>query len=387
MSLSSEIVQGAVPTITKMNKEVPICPVISTDHTFDVQSRVLEQTEDGLKRVKEDALFIIMGANGHILGHRANSGTSGEGDGWIQDLRKLKARIDSYNESAPEEMKVAYPKHCCVDNCCNQKKQIHSVFAECEVSQDVKHLINRFLECCSKNSKYYKDFSIEIHGCLTEKQMNVRSRNGNIVQVDGRLRKGEDIWATMLEIVNRYRSWENLQPLNDSEPPISSEVIVVDDMSTIADIPSVIIHTNDRNQLQTSLPSQSLEHSESDFATVERFNTADEQNNVDSQQIEFPPTSTSSQPGTSRKKKKKGEKKEGPLFLKDFQSTFMAQKFHVLNCVKDPEINGQHCLEMDDEHFVLLRGTNRNESVHKRIKHFHPEKCGQDLHDNLMEGK
>jgi hypothetical protein len=112
-----------------------------------------------------------------------------------------------------------------------------------------------------------------------------------------------------------------------------------------------------------------------------------EQNNVDSQQIEFPPTSTSSQPGTSRKKKKKGEKKEGPLFLKDFQSTFMAQKFHVLNCVKDPEINGQHCLEMDDEHFVLLRGTNRNESVHKRIKHFHPEKCGQDLHDNLMEGK
>lgn len=166
-----------------MNKAIPICPVISTDHTFNVQSRVLERTNEGLKRVEEDSLFVIMGANGHILQHRVSKGTSGEGDGWVQDLRSLRTRIDEYNENVPEDEQVAYPTHCCVDNCCNQRKQINSVFPNCVVSQDIKHLVNRFLECCSKNSPHYKEFSVEIHGCLTHKKISVKSRNGNIVQV------------------------------------------------------------------------------------------------------------------------------------------------------------------------------------------------------------
>ena len=58
------------------------------------------------------------------------------------------------------------------------------------------------------------------------------------------------------------------------------------------------------------------------------------------------------------------------LFLKDFDATMKNQEYHIFNCVKDPLIVGPqgqltHYVELEDGVFVLLRGTNRNESCHK----------------------
>ena len=37
---------------------------------------------------------------------------------------------------------------------------------------------------------------------------------------------------------------------------------------------------------------------------------------------------------------------------------------------------GKHYYEAEDGAFILFRGTNRNESLHKRLKHVWPEKLG-----------
>jgi len=43
----------------------------------------------------------------------------------------------------------------------------------------------------------------------------------------------------------------------------------------------------------------------------------------------------------------------------------------------------KHYVEGKDGEFYLLRGTNRNESLHKRIRHIWPEKLGEKLATNL----
>ena len=71
------------------------------------------------------------------------------------------------------------------------------------------------------------------------------------------------------------------------------------------------------------------------------------------------------------------------LFGSKFDDTMAAQEYHVLNCIGDPLINDKHYLEMEDGNFVLLRGTNRNESYHRRINHLFPDKCAKTLSDSL----
>jgi hypothetical protein len=73
------------------------------------------------------------------------------------------------------------------------------------------------------------------------------------------------------------------------------------------------------------------------------------------------------------------------LFLSDFTTTFKNQLHHfALGCVDDVTIaQGQsaprHFLEMTDGKFVLLRGTNRDESLHRRMNGVWPDWCGEEL--------
>jgi hypothetical protein len=156
------------------------------------------------------------------------------------------------------------------------------------VYQDTKHLLNRCLEECSKNSPLYIQFSKEFHGCLTSKKITVLCRDMTTKkEIEGRLLTGEQIWTNMLQIVERYKEMDN--------------------------------------------------------------------------------------------------KIVGPhkLFNTRFDGVLENQEYHVKNCMGDPLINGKHYIEMEDGHLVLLRGTNRNESYHRRINTFWPDKCGKDLSDAL----
>ena len=75
-------------------------------------------------------------------------------------------------------------------------------------------------------------------------------------------------------------------------------------------------------------------------------------------------------------------------FDDEFSHVLDNNRPHILEYLKEPII------QVDDQDvwyheytpgkFTLLRGTNRNESVHRRYKDFHPEKCGYLLHRNMM---
>ena len=64
------------------------------------------------------------------------------------------------------------------------------------------------------------------------------------------------------------------------------------------------------------------------------------------------------------------------LFLKDFGITLENQKYHILNCVHEVYDNdGNHYMETTDGVFRLYRGTNKNESCHRRLNHLFPDQC------------
>ena len=47
--------------------------------------------------------------------------------------------------------------------------------------------------------------------------------------------------------------------------------------------------------------------------------------------------------------------------------------------------NEQHVYEGEDGHFHLYRGTNINESLHRRLNTIFPEKCGLELSDSVLK--
>ena len=55
--------------------------------------------------------------------------------------------------------------------------------------------------------------------------------------------------------------------------------------------------------------------------------------------------------------------------------------FDVIEAFDD---EGRYCFEAADGHLYLYRGTNKNESIHRRLNAIHPEKCGQPLSDAVI---
>ena len=73
------------------------------------------------------------------------------------------------------------------------------------------------------------------------------------------------------------------------------------------------------------------------------------------------------------------------LFKSNFDHVFDVQKHHILNCLKDAFLaDGNYYLEMENGKFLLLRGTNRNESLHRRLNAIWPQSCGSELADALL---
>jgi hypothetical protein len=87
------------------------------------------------------------------------------------------------------------------------------------------------------------------------------------------------------------------------------------------------------------------------------------------------------------------------FFLKDFQHTLDIQEQHIRSCMGEIYAHQEYdycppCTpveqltwycELEDGHFVLNRGTNRNESIHKRLNSMFPEKCGVPLQSAMIK--
>lgn len=73
------------------------------------------------------------------------------------------------------------------------------------------------------------------------------------------------------------------------------------------------------------------------------------------------------------------------LFTNDFDTTLKNQEKHVKNCMREIfDRNGSHCYEVENGSFKLHRGTNRNESCHRRLNSMWPDKMGEALFEALL---
>lgn len=71
---------------------------------------------------------------------------------------------------------------------------------------------------------------------------------------------------------------------------------------------------------------------------------------------------------------------DSSLFLEGFDNAATNQKDHIRKgCLQDPILDGLHYIELSDGKMYLLRGTNRDESLHSRINNIWPKRLGPGL--------
>ncbi len=117
---------------------IPIPPIISIDHTFNVLKRTTEYNA-------ETKLHKATDANGlHCNGRR-----------WWKCvvLPKTKVLGGVEVESDLKEIVNMWPTLVCIDDCCAFRNSVKRALGpDADVTQDAKHLINRIVEGCSKRS-------------------------------------------------------------------------------------------------------------------------------------------------------------------------------------------------------------------------------------------
>jgi hypothetical protein len=75
---------------------------------------------------------------------------------------------------------------------------------------------------------------------------------------------------------------------------------------------------------------------------------------------------------------------DSELFLKDFDKVMNTQIKNIdKGYVDEIYLNEEHYLELGDGKFVLLRGTNRNESLHRRLNKIWKDRVGRQLSEAL----
>jgi hypothetical protein len=135
-------------------ESIPPGDVISYDHTYNIRNRTYEGSvsipeshdkehlpiEGGYYKANANAMLIAMNRRGQVLAHKCTVESKKEDT--IALLSNIKKRCD--------KNQWTYPKYVVVDDCCSSRNTINKVFPEANVRQDMKHLINRILECTSK---------------------------------------------------------------------------------------------------------------------------------------------------------------------------------------------------------------------------------------------
>ena len=82
------------------------------------------------------------------------------------------------------------------------------MFPDCEVLQDIKHLINRIVEKLSKRSDAYGAACKALHEVVGggAAKMSVRSRNGNLYQIERQLADPATMERKLDEWLAEYRA-------------------------------------------------------------------------------------------------------------------------------------------------------------------------------------
>jgi hypothetical protein len=134
---------------------------VSVDFTFRAAKGTKHQpdTQNSLRpAIKENSLLFCMNAEtGEILSFRR--ATNEQTKPMSDMLLEIRQRCD--------RLGVPYPIYFTVDNAQAMVLVYRKVFPACELVQDMKHILNRFIEGTVKTNPLYLAFSVELHGCCT----------------------------------------------------------------------------------------------------------------------------------------------------------------------------------------------------------------------------
>lgn len=101
--------------------------------------------------------------------------------------------------------KIPEPTDITVDDCCQFAPGVRKIFPNIRVCQDIKHVINRCIDCLSKNHALYSIFSQQFHGAFKNPDIPVKGRDGKFYSVPNKLPPGTEILSRLEKLIEEYK--------------------------------------------------------------------------------------------------------------------------------------------------------------------------------------
>ena len=204
----NKFIEEHEPEMIAFFNSIVVHPLQSFDATYNMSRRTLDYhvlEGDGIFQnkikylPKNGGLLISMNGTGQIT-YVGQIGKNESVSDMEKCLNSLKDRCD--------KLRTPYPNYFYVDNVQTWENTVKSVFGDdVSVLQDIKHLINRILECASKQHDLYGQLNKDLHGAFTigDGQMPKQTRSGKTLYSKAPLRSPEMICQELERIVNYYK--------------------------------------------------------------------------------------------------------------------------------------------------------------------------------------
>ena len=103
-------------------------------------------------------------------------------------------------------MGVKYPRMVFIDNADDSTEElVRGVLGQdVLVGQDVKHWINRLIKTLNKENHMYTPFCVELHGCVTDKPLYAKDRNGDFRKAPARILLSDEIERRIENLMNTH---------------------------------------------------------------------------------------------------------------------------------------------------------------------------------------
>jgi len=179
-----------------LDSVIPFC-VLSLDGTYNIQKRTRARTTSNtFESIPEDCSIFLMNATGEILEESSS----------VRETTVAIKSILNVSKTRSDRLNSPYPRVIFTDNAGAQENAIKSVFPGCRVGQDLKHVINRVIDHCSKGHTLYGSFCQHFHGALAgTSKVPVQSRNGKWYEVSSPLRDPADIISAGDRSINYFK--------------------------------------------------------------------------------------------------------------------------------------------------------------------------------------
>ena len=188
IDLFCDYVRQNLDVIQSIQHEIKVGNVVKTDATYNCNKRTVVHNliTNEYNPVELNSYTTVMNCYGQIIADTDSKDSDG------RFLKKLVTEV----LDLCVETNQKFPKYWCVDDCCSSRNAIKDTYqlyynkdnisnnikeVDVIISQDIKHLVNRFIEHCYNRSPLFIEFCHSIHRAFTgDSKILVYSRNKNI---------------------------------------------------------------------------------------------------------------------------------------------------------------------------------------------------------------